>query len=104
MKAHLLEYWDRLRSGFWFVPGIMTGAAVALAFVTVALDESATVEDWMAGQSWAYTGGAEGASLVLSTIAGSMITIAGSRLLDDPGRPVARLVAARAPAAAQLHA
>jgi len=27
---------------------------------------------------WAYSGGAEGASLVLGTIAGSMITIAGS--------------------------
>jgi uncharacterized membrane protein len=77
VKSHLLEYWDRLRSGFWFVPGIMTGAAVALAFGTVAMDESAAVEGWMAGQSWAYTGGAEGASLVLSTVAGSMITIAG---------------------------
>jgi uncharacterized membrane protein len=77
VKAHLLEYWDRLRSGFWFVPGIMTGAAILFAFATVALDESVTVTGWMVEQSWAYTGGAEGASLVLSTIAGSMITIAG---------------------------
>jgi len=77
VKALLFKYWDRIRSGFWFVPGVMTGAAVALAFATVALDESTTVADWMVGQSWAYTGGAEGASLVLSTIAGSMITIAG---------------------------
>lgn len=77
VKAHLLEYWERIRSSFWFVPGILTGAAVTLASVTVALDESATVGEWMAGQNWAYTGGAEGASLVLSTVAGSMITIAG---------------------------
>lgn len=77
MKTLLLKYWDRIRSGFWFVPGIMTAAAVALAFATVALDDSETVGGWMAGQRWAYTGGAEGASLVLSTIAGSMITIAG---------------------------
>ena len=77
MKAHLFKYWDRLRSGFWFVPVIMTVAAVVFAFATVALDESGTVESWMVEQSWAYTGGAEGASLVLSTIAGSMITIAG---------------------------
>lgn len=77
MRALLFKYWDRLRSGFWFVPGVMTGAAVALALATVGLDESPTVGGWMAGQSWAYTGGAEGASLVLSTIAGSMITIAG---------------------------
>lgn len=77
MKAHLFKYWDLIRSGFWFVPGVMTGAAVALAFATVALDESTTLADWMVEQSWAYTGGAEGASLVLSTISGSMITIAG---------------------------
>jgi uncharacterized membrane protein len=77
VKAHLFKYWDMIRSGFWFVPGVMTGAAVALAFATVALDESTTLADWMVEQSWAYTGGAEGASLVLSTIAGSMITIAG---------------------------
>jgi uncharacterized membrane protein len=48
-----------------------------LAAATVALDESATVESWMVEQDWAYTGGAEGAGQVLSTIAGSMITIAG---------------------------
>ena len=77
MKALLLKYWDRIRSGFWFVPGVMAGTAIVLAFATVAVDESATAVGWMAMQSWAYTGGAEGASLVLSTIAGSMITIAG---------------------------
>jgi uncharacterized membrane protein len=77
VKARLLEYWDQLRSSFWFVPGIMTGVAILFAFATVALDESATVGGWMVGQDWAYTGGADGASLVLSTIAGSMITIAG---------------------------
>lgn len=77
MKARLLEYWDQLRSSFWFVPGIMTGVAILFAFATVALDESVTVGGWMVGQDWAYTGGADGASLVLSTIAGSMITIAG---------------------------
>lgn len=77
MKAHVLKLWDRLRSSFWFVPGIMTGAAVGFAFASVALDEAVTVKGWMVEQGWAYTGGAEGASLVLSTIAGSMITIAG---------------------------
>ena len=77
MKAHLLKYWDRLRSSFWFVPAIMAAAAVALAFATVALDKAVTVDRWLQAQSWTYTGGAEGASLVLGTIASSMITIAG---------------------------
>lgn len=77
MKAHLLKYWDRLRSSFWFVPALMAGAAIALSFATVALDKAATVDRWLQAQSWTYTGGAEGASLVLGTIASSMITIAG---------------------------
>ncbi len=51
----------------------MTGGAVALAFATVAIDSTATLE-W---GGWVYTGGAEGASSVLSAIAGSMVTITG---------------------------
>lgn len=76
MKAQLLKYWDYLRSSFWFVPFVMAGAAIVVAFATVALDE-ATTGEWLKTQGWAYSGGAEGASLVLGTIAGSMITIAG---------------------------
>ncbi len=54
----------------------MAGAAIALAFATVALDEALS-NQWLQARGWVYTGGAEGASLVLGTIAGSMITIAG---------------------------
>ena len=76
MKALILKYWDRIQSSFWFVPAIMSGCAVVLAISTVALDRAVT-DEWLQSQKWAYTGGAQGASLVLSTIAGSMITIAG---------------------------
>ncbi|HUE89746.1 MAG TPA: DUF2254 family protein, partial [Vicinamibacterales bacterium] len=47
-----------------------------LSFGMVQLDEAITaerVEQW----SWGYTAGPEGARAVLSTIAGSMITVAG---------------------------
>lgn len=76
MKAQFLKYWERLRSSFWFLPSLMAGAAVALSFVTVALDQAAT-QKWLRKLDWVYSGGAEGASAVLQTIAGSMITIAG---------------------------
>lgn len=76
MKALLLKYWEQVRSSFWFLPSIMGTAAVALAFSTVALDETVT-ERWLKSLGWVYSGGAEGASAVLQTIAGSMITIAG---------------------------
>ena len=76
MRAQLLKYWDRIRSSFWFLPSLMACGAVALALATVALDGSVT-DDWLQTLAWVYTGGAEGASAVLETIAGSMITIAG---------------------------
>ncbi|MGE0040783.1 MAG: DUF2254 domain-containing protein [Vicinamibacterales bacterium] len=76
MRALLLKYWDRLRSSFWFLPALMAAGAVALALATVRIDEGVT-GDLPAALGWAYSGGAEGASAVLSTIAGSMTTIAG---------------------------
>lgn len=76
MNVRIFKYWDRLRASFWFVPIVMAGAAVVLAFVTVAVE--APVSDWLQRTSgWTFTGGAEGASAVLGAIAGSMITIAG---------------------------
>lgn len=48
-----------------------------MAFVAVALDEAGT-GDWLQRLGWSYTGGAEGASLLLGTVAGSMIAIAGT--------------------------
>ena len=77
MKALLLKYWDRLRSSFWFVPAGMACLAVALALGAVALDES-TTQEWLVDLGWSYGGGAEGASLLLGTVAGSMIAIAGT--------------------------
>lgn len=76
MKAQILEYWDLIRSSFWFLPVLMASAAVALAFSTV-VSEGPT-QEWLRERwGWSFGGGAEGASAVLATIAGSMITIAG---------------------------
>lgn len=76
MRTQIFKYWDRVRSSFWFLPAVMAGAAVALAFVSVTLDEAVT--GWLLlAWGWTFTGGAEGASSVLGIVAGSMITIAG---------------------------
>jgi len=77
LKALLLKYWDRLRSSFWFVPAVMACLAVALAVSAVELDKT-IAEDWLQRLGWIYSGGAEGASLLLGTVAGSMIAIAGT--------------------------
>ncbi|MBN2319428.1 MAG: DUF2254 domain-containing protein [Acidobacteria bacterium] len=76
MKRQVFKYWNRIRSSFWFIPAVMAGVAVALAFVSVTVDEPLT--KWLTlNLGWTFTGGAEGASAVLGIIAGSMITIAG---------------------------
>lgn len=77
MKTLLLKYWYSLRSSFWFVPAAMACLAVVLALSAVALDKTVT-DDWLQRLGWIYTGGAEGASLLLGTVAGSMIAIAGT--------------------------
>lgn len=76
MRTQLLKYWDRIRGSFWFLPSVLAATAVLLASASVALDE-AVADGWAHAPRWVYTGGAEGASAVLQTIAGSMITIAG---------------------------
>ena len=76
MKTRLLHLWDALRSSYWFVPAVMLAAAVALAFFTLGLDrriETASIE----GAAFIYLGGSEGARTLLSTVAGSVITVAG---------------------------
>ncbi|HEX5755050.1 MAG TPA: DUF2254 domain-containing protein [Arenimonas sp.] len=77
MKALLLKTWDRLRSSFWFVPAAMASLAVALALAAVEIDRT-MADDWLQRLGWSYSGGAEGARLLLGTVAGSMIAIAGT--------------------------
>ena len=77
MKALLLKYWDRLRSSFWLVPAVMAFVAAALAVSAIELDKTVSA-GWLKRLSWIYSGGAEGASLLLGTVAGSMIAIAGT--------------------------
>jgi len=76
VRGQFFKYWNRIRSGFWFLPGVMAVVAVALALVSVSVDEPLT--EWMAvNWGWTFTGGAEGSSALLGIVAGSMITVAG---------------------------
>jgi uncharacterized membrane protein len=31
VRGQFFKYWNRVRSGFWFLPAVMAGVAVALA-------------------------------------------------------------------------
>jgi uncharacterized membrane protein len=76
MKTKLLFLLDLLRTTLWFAPALMAAGATVLALVLVAVDRAAQ-RDVERLPDWGYSGGPEGARLVLSTIAGSMVTVAG---------------------------
>lgn len=74
MKARLFHLWDTLASSYWFVPTLMLLASTGLAYGMLAADEALELSE---GSRWRYGGGIEGARTVLSTVAGSTMTVAG---------------------------
>ena len=76
MRLQLAKRWDDLRSSYWFIPSVMTAAAFGLSFATTTLD-SRMEDGWIQGLSWLYANKPEGARTLLSTVAGSMIGVAG---------------------------
>lgn len=76
MKNRLRSWWDDLNTSFLVYPGILVLAAMALAAGTIHLDEQLR-ERWAASTGWVWGGSPEGARVMLSAIASSMITVAG---------------------------
>lgn len=76
MRARLLAAWDALQSSYWFIPTVMAAAAAALSVATTLVDGQLG-SDWMEDLDWLYANKPEGARTLLSTVAGSMIGVAG---------------------------
>ena len=76
MRVWLENKWDDLRTSFWFLPTFLVAAAVALSLATIHLDRATPYYNWIATLGWTFTRGPEGSRAVLSTVAGSMMTIA----------------------------
>lgn len=74
MRTRYLHTWTNLRASFWFVPGLMVVGAGLLAGAALAVDASLASSDL---PDWVFAGGADGARALLSTVAGSMVTVAG---------------------------
>ena len=77
MRAILLKTFDTLRSSYWFIPSIMAALAVMLA-ITMILIDSYYGSSWINHVRWLYVASPSGARQVLSSIGGSMITVAGT--------------------------
>lgn len=67
---------DAIRNSYWFVPLTMVVSGILLAFVMVTADAEIDVKPELPIH-WGFYGGAAGARAVVTTIAGSMITVAG---------------------------
>jgi uncharacterized membrane protein len=76
MKIRIFVLIQSFRASYWFLPSIMTIAALILGAVMVWIDAGPGT-DWLDGIGWYQKVKPEGAREVLSTIAGSMITVAG---------------------------
>ena len=72
----LKQIWSNLQSSFWFVPSLIVAVSIALAMALVGVGSIGS-DQWLARWPRLFGAGAEGARGMLSTIAGSMITVAG---------------------------
>ncbi len=76
MKTFLSNWWERLRSSYWFLPSLLALGAILLSAFTLHIDTTLNPK-WARDTAWIWAGGPEGARNVLATIASSTITVAG---------------------------
>ena len=76
LKARILELVEDVRGSYWFVPSLLAffgfGAGLGLVYLDAIIGD-----DWLGRFSWFYGTRPEGARSLLSTVAGSTITVAG---------------------------
>ncbi len=68
--------WSNLQGSFWFVPSLIVALSIGLAVALIETDATGT-QPWMARWPRVFGAGAAGARGMLSTIAGSMMTVVG---------------------------
>jgi len=75
-NAQIQKFLGEIRASYWFIPSVMTLGAIVLSLVTVYLDGK-IVADWASHVPFVFSSQPAGARALLSTVAGSMITVAG---------------------------
>lgn len=72
----LKRFWRNLRTSFWFVPSMIVVVSIALAVVLIEADSTGS-DQWLGRWPRLFGADAAGARAMLSTIAGSMMTVVG---------------------------
>ena len=76
IQIKISQHWFNIRNSLWFIPSVMAISAVILAFLLLEIDANITYKN-IPFEWFIYGGNREGARSVLTTIATSMVTIAG---------------------------
>lgn len=76
MNTRFRQRWEGVRSSYWFIPSLMAVGAVLAALGAEALDRRIS-DELLQPMGWLFAAGPQGARALLTTIAGSMITVAG---------------------------
>ena len=76
IRTRIIELSENLRSSYWFLPTLLACAGFALGLLLVLVD-ARLGDTWLGQYEWFYGSRPEGARAMLSTIAGSTITVAG---------------------------
>lgn len=70
------QIWNNLRSSFWFIPSLIVVVSIAFALALIKAD-SAWSHLWLTRWPLMFGAGADGARGMMSTIAGSMMSVVG---------------------------
>ncbi len=76
MRTHLQQLVYRIQGSYWFIPSLMVLAAIVLSQVSIWIDHEMG-NRWLKNFWFASMNQPDGARALLSTVAGSMITVAG---------------------------
>jgi uncharacterized membrane protein len=72
----LKRFWNELWTNFWFVPTLIVAGSIALAVILVETHSNGNPQ-WLDRWPRLFGASAEGSRGMLSTIAGSMMTVVG---------------------------
>lgn len=71
----LTQLWSTIWSSFWFIPSLIV--LISIAFAVVLIEAASGSERWLGQWPRLFGAGADGARGMMSTIAGSMMTVVG---------------------------